>query len=297
MANALSRVLHGAAHLAVWAGLYTTAATVCFTQTAGLSPIPPARVLTFAFCTASGVYLLDRIKLRDAWLDPADQMAHPDRYHFLTSRSRSVRTLMFLLLLTASLLGWNLWPQVPWLGVLAPTAACAGVLLYAARPRGRRPRPKDILLFKNLYVGAGITGFSTLVATAGHGLSNLRANPAWAAVAAVHLLIRVPADAVLCDLDDREADLAHGTHTLPARLGRTRAWNWALATRLILAAGLAAMACAPGAPRRALLSWATVTACSSIALRAAAPADLRDWVDARFTLEALAATLLILRPG
>ncbi len=295
---ALHRALRAAAHLAVWAGAYVASAVVCFTQTAGLEAVPNARTLTFAFCTAAGVYLLDRVKARDAWLDPADEAAHPNRYHFLAAHAAPVRTLMVFLLCAATVLGSTLRHDLPWLGTLTPSAAALAVLVYAARPRRTRPRPKDVLLVKNLYVAAGITGFAaaTAIATttpAPLRISELRSHAAWIIAAAIHLLVRVAADAVLCDLDDHAADLAYGTRTLPGTLGHARAWNTALAARLVIAAALAALALIHSAPREPLLVWSVVTALSSLALRLAAPTRVRDWVDARFLIEAAVATMVL----
>ena len=288
------------AHMAVWAGLYVAAGVVCFTQIAGLTPLlEPGtwlQAVAFAFCLAVAVYLLDRVKLCDAWLDPADELAHPRRYAFLAARTRTVRWLIAALLVLATILGERLGRGVIAWGGWLPVGAVAGVLIYAARPRQARPRPKDRLLIKNLYVGTGITGFAiltTLTAVLPHGsVSQLRAflAPHFAPMgfSAGHLLLRVCADAVLCDLDDEAADRQHGTHTLPGRVGRERAWNLAVGLRLGLAVLLALAAGGfPTVPAVAMWCWAGVTVVSSIALRWAAPAQVRDWVDARFALEAI----------
>lgn len=294
-----SSTLHIAAHLAVWAGLYIAGAVVCFAQLAGIDGLVPARALalavSFAFCTAAAVYLLDRVKLRDAWLDPADAQAHPQRFDFLAARSALVRGLIVVLLVLAAWLGTMLISSGGgrWVGALVPVLSAAGVLVYAGRPRRGRARPKDILFIKNFYVAAGITGFAAVVALAAvhagehdWGLramwETVKSHAAPLAVSAAHLAARVFADAVLCDLDDEDADRRHGTGTLPTHLGRARAWNIALAIRLALAAAIALV---PILPAPARLAWAGVTAASSIVLRLAAPARVRDWVDARLPIE------------
>lgn len=290
--------------------MYVAAAVVCFAQIAGLDALTPApariRAIAFASCLGSGVYLLDRVKLRDAWLDPADAAAHPGRFRFLAARTRPIRALIAMLLALAALAGARL---APW-GAALPALACAGVLLYAARPRAVRPRPKDILGVKNLYVAVGITGFAFVTALAAASPANspaearalISAHGVALAISGAHLLTRIFADAALCDLDDESADRIHGTRTLPGLLGRDRAWAVAMLIRLSLASLLALPALVgrifPGAhaiagaipPRRAL-AWAAVTIASTVAMRLARPRRLRDLVDARFALEAALVTL------
>lgn len=291
-------VLHGAAHLALWAGLYVTSAVVFIAQLTGWDTTVPlrARLLAaaFALCTASGVYLLDRVKLCDRWLDPADAQAHPERFKFLSLRTVWVRSWMTVLLIAATWLGRSLHP---WAFAVPPLAA-AGVIVYAGRPRNKRPRVKDVLVLKNVYVAIGIAGFAVMVALiAAHpdmdlpSLENLVKQQACPmALAAILLAVRVFADAVLCDLDDEDADRAHGTSTLPTSLGRQHAWNIALFIRLGLAAALIVL---PVFSLHTRWAWATVTVVSSLGLRIIKPIAVRDWVDARFAGESVLVTALL----
>jgi 1,4-dihydroxy-2-naphthoate octaprenyltransferase len=283
---------------AVWAGFYVIGAVVCVAQVAGVDPLIPPRIkmaaAAFAFCTATGVYLLDRVKLRNAWLDPADAEAHPRRFAFIAGHATAVRGAMVLLLAAAALLATkvSIW------GACIPVLAATGVLIYAGKPRGQKPRPKDIVLLKNIYVSLGITGFAVTVALAairpGAGLAVVQrvavAHALPLAIACAYLALRVVADAALCDLDDEESDRHHGTHTLPIHLGRIRAWNMALGLRVGAALALMMIPTLPLWPR---LGWAAVTIISSAWLRLAAPARLRDWVDARFAVEAAAVALIL----
>jgi len=288
-------LLHAASHLAVWAGLYVVGSVVFFAQVSGIdgwvSPGARLRAAGFAFCTAAAVYLLDRVKLRDAWLDPADAEAHPERFGFLSRNARRVRALIVVLLAAAIGLGEGLsiW------GGLAPALAAAGVLVYAGRPRGARPRPKDLVFVKNGYVAMGITGFAAVITVAavtphssvGALWEFTSAHRAALALAGALLAVRVAVDASLCDLDDEDSDRKHGTGTLPTHVGRRRAWNIAMIARLGVAAALAGITALP-APER--FAWAAVTVASSFALRLAAPTRVRDWVDARFAIEAAVVT-------
>ena len=283
------------AHLAAWPALYVTSATVYLAQLSGvwgmLTASEAARVLGMAFFAAIGTYLLDRVKLRDAWLDPADAMSQPRRYAFLTKHTRACRVLMLASLAgTAALGAW----LTPWLGVVPLVSAC-GVVLYAGKPKGNTARPKDVLIIKNVYVAFGIVAFAALL------LAGARGHESLAAIShglfrhtfvfgMITLSVRVGADAVLCDLDDQAADARFGTNTLPTRFGRDPAWNIAFFTRLFTAILLL---CVPLGPLPARLTWAACTIVSSVWLRVAAPESTRDWVDSRFAFEAVAATLVL----
>ncbi len=286
---------HAAAHLALWAGMYVAAAVVFLAQVTGVDGLVPPGVrigaAAFAFCTAVGVYLVDRVKVRDRWLDPADAQAHPERFAFLARNSVRVRALAFAMLVGGAVLGFRLHPLL----ALAPLCAGVGVMVYAGRPRRERPRPKDIVVVKNAYVAGGITGFAAIVVVIG---SHPRApmdelvpavidHASVLVIGCLLLAIRVFADAVVCDLDDEEADRAHGTATLPTHLGRARAWDIALGLRIAIAI---ALALTPVFPAPARFAWAGVTVVSSVVLRMMSPPRVRDWVDARFAAEALVVT-------
>src|SRR4051812_42291956 len=65
---------HAVEHLAVWAGMYVASAVVSRAQLTEVDrPVSPELrgfiAAALAFCTAAGVYLLDRANLRNAWLD------------------------------------------------------------------------------------------------------------------------------------------------------------------------------------------------------------------------------------
>jgi 4-hydroxybenzoate polyprenyltransferase len=278
--------------MALWAGLYVTGAVAFVAQLTRLGRDVAfgtwAIAGAFSFCTATAVYQLDRVKLRDRLLDPADAHAHPDRFAFLSRHAVLVRMLALSLLVAAGALATLLrfW------GAIIPLLAVLGVLVYAGRPRHGRPRPKDIVLLKNAYVSVGITGFAVVVLligshpTAGAGAlaEVVLREAAPLSLACLLLGARVFADAVVCDLDDEDADRRHGTGTLPTHLGHDRAWNIAMGIRLLSAVALAVI---PVFPWHARMAWAGVTVVSSVALRVADPNRVRDWVDARLPAEAI----------
>lgn len=284
---------------AVLAGLYVTGAAVFVTQISGLAERTPPKFLLGAlgvtFCTTVAVYLLDRVKLRNVWLDPADADAHPRRHAFIVRHAARLRAMSAALLLFAAVLGAWLLP----LGWFLPVLAAIGVLTYAGRPRGDRARPKDVLLLKNAYVAAGITGFAAIIAIgAAHPDRTLDSfthvvqdHFAPLAITCALLMVRVLADAILCDLDDETADRRFNTRTLPVRLGRARAWNAAMGLRLFTAGLLAIAPVLPAVPR---LTWCVVTVLSSLVLRFVAPTRVRDWVDSRFFVESCVVWIVVL---
>src|SRR5689334_4858757 len=118
------QVVSASSHLALWASLYVTGAVVCFAQVFGLEARAEtlAWMLGYSFCTATAVYLLDRVKLRDRWLDPADRAAHPHRFEFLARNSAKVRVLAAVMALASAAVGCMLSPLAPVLTL----AACVG---------------------------------------------------------------------------------------------------------------------------------------------------------------------------
>lgn len=287
-----------ASHLALWPTLYVLSAAVCLAQIAGLHAARPLAGLFAAAvlaCNAAGAYLLDRVKLRDAWLDPADTIAGPARDRFMRRHARPLRVLVAALFVLGAISGWFLWRGL----ALAPALVVGGMTAYAGKPRTHAPRLKDVLLIKNAFVASGITAFVLIVvlsaASQGDTLAFLRDSARDHALpivlAAIHVFLRVLADAVLCDLDDERADRRYRTSTLPVILGRERAWRVAMAIRIGLAAALVlSLRVLPATPA---LAWAAITILTTFVLRLLRPSRLRDWVDARFPLEALAVSVAL----
>ena len=262
----------------------------------GREPAPRIRWEAVAWVLLTGIsaYALDRVKLRDAWIDPADVHGQPRRYGYLRPRARMVRMLAFAALVSGTVIGMRVTPSAP---VAAISAVC-GVVCYAPGPRRGRARLKDVHGLKNLYIAAGITGFAVIAAVAGASPIGTvaemwrvaAAHAAPIACAAALLAVRVAVDAALCDLDDEESDRRFGTATLPVTLGGRRAWIYTGVARAFLAlATLVAWPC----PWRARVVWATVGVAGIAVLRLRRPERIRDPVDLRLAIEALAATVLL----
>lgn len=279
--------------LAFWPGLYLAGAVLFVIYITDAAPIHPFGPALFALMTGVGVYLLDRIKISDRRLDPADRAARPARFAFLTAHTAGVRLLAAASLAASVLIAWRSAPpgRIGWLAAV-PLVAAAGVVVYAAGPRRTRPRPKDIIVFKNAYVASGIVGFALLTARLWEPAPLLTSPDhitPWVFTAGV-LFARVFADATLCDLDDIEADTRFGTSTIPGSIGVIRTKRAAITARVLLAAFLAII---PIGPTPARLAWAGLTVLSSILLLPLPPRRFRDPVDIALGVEAVCVGLLL----
>lgn len=263
-----------AGDLAVWAGLYAVGAIVLFAWLAGRSPeFTPC---AFVFLCAQAGYLLDRVKVSRARMDPADALAQPGRFAFLGRHDRAVRAWILLELGGATVLG--AWMH-PVLGAV-PVATGAAVWLYAGRPADcARPRPKDWPLVKGVFIAGAHTvlaGVVFIAARAGLGL-----DAAHLAEAALVLVLVVFADAVVCDLDDLNADRTFGTRSLPVEVGTGRSWG-VVAVAYGGAVAMAALLRPP--PDAALFATALILLTAPAALLG----SRRDWIDARLLPLAMA---------
>lgn len=275
-------------HLAVWTGLYVTGALAAIDVFAtARNPIDTFRELLALVCallTGISVYLLDRVKLGDRFLDPADTLAHPARFTYLWARRRTLRLAICVLGAAGVIAGWLLHPLL----ALVVAGAHVGVLLYAGLPPkpGRRPRRvKDVLIIKNVAVGAGISVFATclLLVARAPDLSTLDAwlagaRPLWIPALAVALI--ATADAVLCDLDDVPTDQRYGTQTIPGRSTTRLAWVASLTTQIL--AGALAILLARRAPESIALAIAIPA--TTAMLWVWSPPAVRDLVDLRLPI-------------
>ena len=280
-----------AGHLAVWLGFYVTAAVVFVASSMGRNlDSLNALIFPFAFLTASSVYLVDRIKLTNAQLDPADQRAHPDRYAYLTSHPGRIRLLAATLSVGAIGIGSRIHPLAP----LLVLVSVAGVVAYAfpsARLRrftGKR-RLKDLFLVKNIIVSFSITVFAVgLIAMAGpqpDPTNVILQNRSPLVFACIFVSIIVLADAILCDIDDTTPDRIFATSTVPVRFGTTVTWTAAIGLNVV-ALGLAAAWPAESALKTIRLQWAIALIVTTLILAAWRPHRIRDLVDIRLALVA-----------
>lgn len=264
--------------LALWAGLYAVGVLLLLGWLVGRTPdFAPC---VFVFLCAQGGYLLDRVKFRRSLLDPADAAAQPERFRWLTRRGARLRIFIALELIAAASAGATV---SPWL-VPLPLCVGLGVWLYAGRPAGMdRPRPKDWPVAKGVLVAVAHTALA--VATLVAGAPGLLDDPGHLGEGGLILLLVVFADAVLCDLDDIEADRAFGTRSVPVEVGAARAW--AVAGAAYAAAAFTAVLLRPVLDALTLAGLLGVSTAVAAWLR-----KRRDYVDARLVLIATACLLL-----
>jgi len=284
-----SRAFAAAGHLAVWVGFYFAAAYASAAFLLGKAV--QINALFAAFCAGVGLYLLDRLKLHDGLLDPADLAADKQRHGFLRSRSRALRVTAWCVLALGTVLVVSIRPA----DAVLPLVGILGVLSYSHAPKSRR-RPKDVLLLKNLMPGVAIGGLGVILAAqspalAAHSAGRDRSLVALAVF--VVLVLVVAADAMLCDLDDVAADRSARTATVPVQRGAAATWNIALAMHTCAGA----LAIGIGVRQSVLVEAAAWTAANlglTVLLRLIRPARIRDLVDLKLPAATLIAVLVAL---
>lgn len=216
MTNTLRRILPpletGLSALAVYPTLYVWG-TACLLADVAIVRRPATPATVFLLATSLSVYLADRVKLCDAWHDPADEAANPIRDHWVWRYRRPIRAFALLSALVGVLVALTYAPVLapaPFVGQLA-------VWLYAGTPRGSRvsPRLKDHLPLKNLAAASGIIVLSTAATTIGSRADTLSV----VRHAALPALLIVACDCLLCDIPDRTGDRDFGTQTVPVVFG------------------------------------------------------------------------------
>ena len=222
-------------HLAVWPGLYAVGVLwllVWIMQRAGGAVLGPEMVLSalFVFLCAQGGYLLDRAKLSQHRLDPADRAALPGRFRVFATHGRAVRGFVLGELAVASVIGALI---SPWLSAV-PLGATVGVVVYAGRPANPgMPRPKDLAFLKSVFIATAHTALAIVAAAGAFGLALRDALSVLMPLVFVWLVVF--SDAVLCDLDDEPTDRSFGTRSIPVLIGARRAWGFALVSMLVAA--------------------------------------------------------------
>lgn len=287
-------IIDALGHIGLFSGVYVAGAFVCLAQLGGVAVVPPPRAIGAITLLATAAYALDRVKLRGAWIDPADVASQPARYAFLQRHATAVRVTAFVMLVLGAALGTPITHWAPLAAVMIPV----GVAVYAAKPRGTRARPKDVIAVKNGYVTAGIVGFTLVAAvcvaapadTVRSWMEVARLRWVPLAAAAALLALRVYLDAALCDLDDEAADRRFGTATFATRMGSARAWRYTGVLRWVL---VVAIAVATPCPWRARAAWSCMTLLGMLVLRLRGPTAVRDWVDLRLPVEACGATMVL----
>eukprot|EP00913_Durusdinium_trenchii_P006287 g5899.t1 len=236
---------------------------------------------------ALGMMLLDRVKWRDALIDPGDEAADPRRIAFLRPHLGRWRAVAALSALAGAVMAWPVGGPLGAIGVLLGYAAIG---FYAGRPAGERPwalRIKDIPVCKNLFVALGLTGLSVTIVY-GRDLSALR-SPAVLAVIAF-LVGVVACDAMLCDLPDMEPDRRFGVRTVPVLIGAKLSATLAIGVSAI--GGGVLLLVEPVERDGAILLWVTALIGSAVAASLAPARVIKTIIDLRPLCVTLAVALL-----
>ena len=269
------RAFDALGHFAIWAGLYVAGCAACMELLA--TGVIDWRVIVFAFLLTVSVYLLDRVKFRGTMLDPADAVAHPKRAAFLSRYATFARGLMLTTGVAAAVLAWMIAP----LCVLLVPAAHVGVLLYGSVPR--RPRVKDVLVLKNVAVAGAVTALAAAIQLLRDGAVEIDVLNAIAG-AGGFIALHVFADAVLCDIDDADADRKFGTRTIPNIYGETAAWRVVFLINIIAGAWLELAGQLEWVPRAAATIFAVCYTGATLLLWFLREGDIRDAVDLKLPL-------------
>lgn len=262
-------------HYAIAPACYLVAVSLLGYRLLGRAPDPavPAAIGLLAWA----VYTLDRVKLADPWLDPADERADPLRQKRLAAHAKPLRVLA-LLAAAASLV--LLAPHHPLLATMPPLAL-GFIWLYAGSPHS--PRLKRSALVKTPFVACAIAGAGVGPPLLAALFTDAPIPPIRAlALAFAALALVVAADVALCDIDHQPTDRAAGVRSVPATYGIPAAAGLA-AFAIAVATALFVFLDAPW-PVAAVLGLSTLPAL--MAERTQPPSRHRDWVEWRLVLAA-----------
>ena len=185
--------------------------------------------LWFIILCAHSCYLLDRAKISDHRQDPADALALPERALLFSRHAPALRALILSQLLVGTIIGFFLHPAI----ALIPTVALGVVHLYAGRSATpSNPRLKDLPALKAFVIATGHLSLCIAVIwSQNHQLIADMSWQGWLAIAGAWSF--VAGDAVLCDIDDHDADKLYSTQSLAVLFGTRVAWVLALCLLLI----------------------------------------------------------------
>ena len=266
-------------HLAIWVGCY--AASMVAMGGLLLHGSMPGWAIVIAMLTAIGTYLIDRVRPLAGQMDPADVMAHPDRASLMMSNPCAIRILTATFLVAAMSLSVVFVPM----SCIVVAGAPVGVLLYGHRRRGRRL--KDRLFIKNAIVALSMVAMVVLLVGPGD-------EPMLLMLVSLCLLLHVFADAMLCDIDDRDADQQFGTRTIPNVWGVRITWAIALMMNLVSAALLLIAAAMELLPLTTAVVLGLLPLSATMILQSFGSARIKDLVDMKLPIAVLAGWLLLL---
>lgn len=263
----IKELLAAPGHLALYPALYAIGAAILGSR---ILEIPhSSSTLSFVALCAHAGYLLDRVKARDRSMDPSDSMSQPARYRYLRLHARPVRFMMIVEWLAALVLGVTIHPA---LGVFT-LLGIASTLFYAGWKPGSVPRLKDLHLTKAPAIALSVVALGVFPLLVDRSIKQeieaLTMGRHWLAL--LGLVVIVIGDAIICDLDDIEADRAHRTRSVPSLTGSRPA---KIIAALALTIGGVMLAI-----RSDLVLVSVLIVFSAVAIMR--QRSRRDWIDAR----------------
>ena len=210
-------------YIALWPALYAVGVFV-LTWRLFLSGYPNFDSIIYILLCAHSCYLLDRVKISDRRQDPADSIALPLRTMIFARWAKAIRMITIFELLLATIAGWMIHPLL----AAIPLLALIVVHFYAGRgATPDSPRLKDLPGLKAFMIAGGHLSL-TLAVILGNHPDIVSQMSIFVLLGILGVLLIVAGDAILCDIDDHESDLAYNTKSLPVMLGNKRAWLLAL---------------------------------------------------------------------
>lgn len=187
------------------------------------------RTIAYILLVAHACYLFDRVKFTDHRQDPADAIALPTRAIIFSQHSQLIRALIGIELIAATITGSCIHPLL----ASIPLMAMLVVHIYAGRgATPDSPRLKDLPILKAFIIAGGHVAL-VLVVLWSNQLLNIAHIQRTELMINIGVWLIVAGDAVLCDIDDLDADRAYRTQSLAVSYGSQRAWHAAIGFILI----------------------------------------------------------------
>lgn len=222
-ASAISNGYRNAGYLAIWPAGYALGVFMLAGELLTNS-FPTTLSIVYILLCAHSCYLLDRVKIADHRQDPADAIALPDRAMLFARFAKPIRALITIELVTGAYAGWLIHPLLS----LIPIAALFVVHLYAGRAATpSSPRLKDLPAIKAFMIASGHLSLCIAVVWANEHelLADLHLLEI---IAIVGVWMIVVGDAILCDIDDHDADMMYSTKSMAVLFGSRAAWLCAI---------------------------------------------------------------------
>lgn len=211
-------------YLAIWPAMYSLGVyALALLGTQGTLHLDTLSTAYILLC-AHACYLFDRVKITDRRQDPADAIALPTRSLIFSRFAKPIRVLIGFELIAAMFAGWFIHPLL----TCIPLLAMLVVHIYAGRgATPDAPRLKDLPALKAFIIACGHIALFLMVLWSNQQLK-LDDIQLMDIIIFIGTWFIVAGDAVLCDVDDLDADRIYRTQSLAVIFGPHLAWLAAL---------------------------------------------------------------------